>query len=296
MGLGTRLVPPGAREEYVPANGGSFRLLRGAVDGPDTPSLMVHGGGSDNAAISWYRLIGPLSTDRPVIASDLPDFGYTTDIVASTTTDGMADQPRDLIRELGIDRVVVCGVSMGGEVVLQFANRHPRACTALVAIAPAVCSKQYKNPFAHRLAWLFSLMPDMFLRPLSMLANRFVKTVLTRMVADPSTLPAVVVEEFGREARRPGSGHVYGQYNKPAIGSRRMRNNMLPTIAKISTPTLFSHGADDPLVDPGGSGEAVRRMPNARLDLVPNSGHWAHLEAHVRFLAELRSFLRDTAA
>ncbi|NYH51221.1 pimeloyl-ACP methyl ester carboxylesterase [Nocardiopsis arvandica] len=51
-----------------------------------------------------------------------------------------------------------------------------------------------------------------------------------------------------------------------------------------------------PLLPPGGSREAVRRMPDARLALVPDCGHWARLEAHDRFLEELTDFLSGLEA
>lgn len=288
---GSHLVPPGATETFVPAAGGTFRVLRGDHEGDGTPILLIHGGGSDNAAISWYRLIEALSADHPVIAPDLPGFGYTEGVDLMGTSAGMADQLAALLDALGVDRVVVCGVSMGGEVAIQFALRHPERTAALVPVAPGGLIERWRNPVAHQLAWLATLLPDPILGPLSAFANRFVKTMITRMVKDPSTLPAVVVEEFAREARRPGAGYAYGLYNRKSIARRRMINNLLPDVHRISAPTLFFHGTDDPLVSPAGSIEAARLMPDAEIDLVPDCGHWAQLEEHERFLAALRSLL-----
>jgi pimeloyl-ACP methyl ester carboxylesterase len=72
-----------------------------------------------------------------------------------------------------------------------------------------------------------------------------------------------------------------------------MRNNLLPAVHRITVPTLFFHGEEDPLVDPEGSRRASRLMPDARLVLVPDCGHWAQLESRDRFLAEVRRFLDD---
>lgn len=266
-------------------------MLRGAREGSGTPIMLINGGGADNAAISWYRLIEPLSADRPVIAPDLPGFGYTEGIDLTGSAAGMADQLVALLDALSVQRVIACGVSMGGEVALQFALRHPERTTALVAIAPGGLIEQWRNPIAHRLAWLATLLPDTVLVPLTSVANRFVKTMLTRMVKDPATLPDVVVDEFARVARRPGSGYAYGLYNRKSINSRRMTNNLLPEVARISAPALFFHGVDDPLVSPEGSREAVRLMSNAELELVESCGHWAQLEKHDHFLSTLREFL-----
>ncbi|MEE1622378.1 alpha/beta fold hydrolase [Zafaria sp. J156] len=286
-----RLLPPGAVEEFAEAAGGRFRVLRSTASGTGTPLLLIHGGGPDNAAISWYRAFAPLSVDRPVFAADLAGCGYTEDVPVTGTAAGMADQLAELADALGLGRMAVAGVSMGGEVALQFALRHPGRCAALVAVAPGGLVERLQGRYAQRAAWLATLLPDPVLRPLAALANRFVGAAVKRMVHDPSTLPAEVVAEMVREARRPGSGMAYGAYNKASIGPRGMLNNLLPEVGRITVPTLFFHGAADPLVPPSGSAGAAARIPGARLVLVPDCGHWAQLEAHGAFVDEVRGFL-----
>ena len=287
-----RLIPPGSEESCVAACGGRYRVLRSTGAGAGVPLLLVHGGGSDNAAISWYRAIEPLSAERPVIAVDLAGFGYTEGVPVTGSAAGMADQLRELLSAIGIERVAMAGVSMGGEVALQFALRHPKACERLVAVAPGGLVSRIGSPFVHRSAWLATKLPDAVLRPLAAMANRFMGAVIRRMVHDPSTLPPEVVDEMVREARRPGSGMAYGAYNRQAIGPKQMRNNLLPVVSQIEVPTLFFHGENDGLVPPSGSVAAAENMPNGRLVLVPDCGHWAQLEAHDRFVAEVRPFLQ----
>ena len=286
-----RALPPGAREVFVPVAGGQMRVLRGEHEGPGLPILLIHGGGSDNAGISWFRLIGPLSKHRPVLAPDLAGFGGTEGLPVTGTAAGMADQLQQLLDVLGIHRVLVCGVSMGGEVGIQLALRHPQTCVALVAVAPGGFVERFRSPAMHRLVWLSTLIPDPLLRPLAALANRFTRSLVGRMVRNPETLPSQVVEEIVREAARSGSGMAYATYNKRAIGPKGMRNYLIPAVASLRIPALFFHGADDPLVPPGGSQLAVEQMPNAQLILVPECGHWAQLEAHDRFLTALCDFI-----
>ena len=125
------------------------------------------------------------------------------------------------------------------------------------------------------------------------LANRFVRVTLERMVHDPSSVPPEVFEEFVREARGPGSSRAFVRDNQATIERSRMRNNLLPVIDRIATSALFLHGARDPLVDPEGARRAVELMPDARLVLVPDTGHWAQLEAHDRLLREFDGFLSE---
>ena len=185
------------------------------------------------------------------------------------------------------------GVSMGGDVALNVALRHPGLVEALVLIAPGGLVPVFRNRFVQLSAWLAAQLPDGVLVPLARLANTQVEAALKAMVHDPSRLPPEVVAEFRREARRPGAGLGYARYNQASLGPRSMRNNLLPVVHRITAPTLFFHGEDDPLVDPQGSLRASQLMPDARLVLVPECGHWAQLESRDRFLAEVRRFLSD---
>ena len=68
-----RLLPSGATESWLEHGDGRIRVLRGGPTRRDDqidalPVLLIHGGGYDNAAISWAKVFGPLASDRQVIA------------------------------------------------------------------------------------------------------------------------------------------------------------------------------------------------------------------------------------
>lgn len=288
----SRLIPVGATEDFLPYGGGSVRVLRGG-SGEALPLVLVHGGGSDNAAISWATVFGPLAADRSVVALDLPGFGYTQGIPITGSPDDLADFVVGVARAYGLNRAVYSGISMGGDVVMRVGLRHPEAVAGLVVVAPGGLVDQIKNPVVHRLTWLATQLPDAVLYSLARLASRFTRLSLERIVVDPEALPPDIVDEFVREARKPQAGLGYGRYNQATIGPTRMINNVLPVVFRITAPTLFLHGQDDPVVDPQGSVAAAELMPYAHVVLVPHCGHWVPVEAPGTFLAEVSTFLAD---
>lgn len=276
--------------------GGRVRLLRGGPPDHDPrtdrlPVLLIHGGGYDNAAISWYKVFGPLATDRLVIAPDLPGFGYTEGIPVTGEVAELADLVIMIARACGLARLAVAGISMGGDVALHVALRHTETVAGLVLVAPGGLTDRLRNGRTQFAAWLATQLPDRVLFGLGRFAGRFTDRYLTKMVHDPATIDAAVRAEFAREARRHGSGVGYGRYNQATVGPRRMRNNLLPEVFRIATPTLFLHGEDDQLVDPAGSTTAVELMPRAELVLVGQCGHWLPIEAPEIFLSEVTDFL-----
>jgi pimeloyl-ACP methyl ester carboxylesterase len=46
-----------------------------------------------------------------------------------------------------------------------------------------------------------------------------------------------------------------------------------PAIESVSVPTLVLHGAADPLIRPSAARAIARRVPGARLRLLPGVGH-----------------------
>ncbi|WP_114561210.1 alpha/beta fold hydrolase [Desertihabitans aurantiacus] len=288
-----RLLPAGVVAEIVPLDGGRVRTLRAGRPGSGVPVVLVHGGGSDNAAISWYRALPALAADREVLALDLPGFGGTEGIAPLGRPEAMADLVARWMAALGVPRAVVCGVSMGGDVVLNLALRHPDLVHGLVLVAPGGLVDRLGSPLAQRAAWLATRLPDPVLLPLVRLANRFTRTALRATVHDPATLPPEVVEEFVREARAPGGSVGYARYNQATVGPTAMTNSLLRSVHRIGSPALLVHGDRDPLVPLAGSRAAAAAMPGARLVVLPGVGHWAQLEASDRFLAEMRAFLVD---
>ena len=287
-----RLLPPAAEARFIDVPSGRLRVLHGGTaSAGGRPILLIHGGGTDNSAISWYRLFEPLGAEREVWAVDLPGFGGSVEVPPVGGPENLARVVLEAMDALGLGEAVVAGLSMGGDVALNVALLEPARVSGLVLIAPGGLVPLFRSPGSHRWAWRAAQLPDGILLPLTRLANRFVDTALRAIVKDPATLPPEVVEAFVQEAREPRGSVGYLRYNQATLGRDGMRNDLRDRVHAVRAPTLLLHGEDDPIVPPEGSRLAASRMPNARLVMIPDCGHWVQLEAHARVLPELLTFL-----
>jgi pimeloyl-ACP methyl ester carboxylesterase len=100
--------------------------------GHATPLVLVHGfGGSRH---DWKPLLDALPADLAVIAYDQRGFGDSH--AEEGNSFSHADDLLALLDALEIERADLCGMSLGGATVLNFALDHPERVRRLVLISP----------------------------------------------------------------------------------------------------------------------------------------------------------------
>jgi pimeloyl-ACP methyl ester carboxylesterase len=98
------------------------------------PIVLIHGLGGTQYV--WDPVLEPLRAHAELITVDLPGFGDSPDVDEWSLT-GAADAILDTLDELGVDRFVLVGHSLGGGVSIRLAAAHPDRVAALVLVAPA---------------------------------------------------------------------------------------------------------------------------------------------------------------
>jgi pimeloyl-ACP methyl ester carboxylesterase len=95
---------------------------------------------------AFEPLLEPLSREREVIAIDMPGFGAspTLPIGVEPTAEAIAEAVADFLDSKGIERPLVCGLSLGGWVGLELARRG--RARALVLISPAGFASPAEGP------------------------------------------------------------------------------------------------------------------------------------------------------
>ena len=92
--------------------------------------LLLHAWPID--ARMWEPQLTGLPAGLPVARPDLPGFGGSEPAGDVLTMGLAAERALEAIGEGGIDRAVVCGLSMGGYVALELWRRQPELVAGLV--------------------------------------------------------------------------------------------------------------------------------------------------------------------
>jgi pimeloyl-ACP methyl ester carboxylesterase len=102
--------------------------------GAGIPMLLSHGFGA--TASMWDPNVAALSADRPVVVWDQRGHG-SSDAPNSSDQYGEDVNVADMaaiLNEVGVDRAVLCGMSLGGYLSLSFHAAHPERVAGLIMV------------------------------------------------------------------------------------------------------------------------------------------------------------------
>jgi pimeloyl-ACP methyl ester carboxylesterase len=244
--------------------------------GAGQPLLLVHG--FPLGAAMWRPQLEAVPPGWRFIAPDLHGFGGDRLETPARSMDGHAKDLLALLDTLGIDRAVVCGLSMGGYVAFALLRRAPERVAGLV-----LCDTRAEADTDEARAGRRTMR--------ELLAQRGAGVIADLMI------PRLLGETTRRE--RPGvMDTVRGLIEAndaagidAAIEALLSRPDAVPQLAAIACPTLIVTGDEDTLT-PLAFHQTLREViPGAHLAVLPGAGHLSNLEQPAVFNAVLHQFL-----
>ncbi|MGF9754183.1 alpha/beta hydrolase [Microvirga sp. 0TCS3.31] len=293
--------PPGSRSRTVDLDGAVHLTEYGA---PEAAELVVCLHGLGGSALN-FGLVGPLLTEgRRVLVPDLLGHGRSFSTAPAVSAVDAQLRVLDRLLTLETDRpVTLVGHSMGAIVAMLHVLRHPETVASLVLLDPPVpnVTRWRRDPrLTAKLAFL--RLPGVAALVARQVARMSPKELVARQLADATPhvdrIPATVVdaavdeivatrgEDGGRGAQRAQFRAIL-EVVELLARPQRWRHQLEGIIA----PTLWLHGADDPLSEL----EAARALASARpewtFSIRGGVGHLPHLEDPTWTAGSIREWL-----
>ncbi len=219
--------------------------------GTGRPLVLLHGGTATSA--SWNAALPRLAENFHVFAPDLRGHGRTTNPGTSLGYDQMADDLAAFLTALALPEPLLLGYSDGGQILLEFALRHPgRAAALILGGVVSEPTEAYRDVLA---TWGFPAPGAVDLEQIA-------------AVFGPHL-------DYIRTAHGDGSDPDYwrrylGQMSSLWHGLPRYDASRL---AGIATPTLIISGDRDQLAGPEQALRLYRLLPQAELAILPAAEH-----------------------
>lgn len=235
-------------------------------DGPANAPVLLLSNSLGTSMAVWQPQVAALSTYFRVLRYDHRGHGASPRSSGSTTLDDLGGDVLGLLDRLGIDRVHIAGLSLGGMVTMWLATHHPERVGRIVLC----CTAPYLGPAEmwHARAATARTGGTSALR--DTLFSRWFTAGFAQRRADVLAGVAEMLEGVDDEG--------YAACCE-AIAAMDQRQD----VSAITAPTLVLGGAADPVAPPVVLADLSQRIPAADLVVLGDAAHLANLEQPARF-------------
>lgn len=246
----------------------------GCPDGklnPDRETLVFLQGWGTSISI-YPKLLEQMAQFVPVVAADFPGFGETAEPDRPWGVGEFADFVIELIRTLGLKKVILMGHSHGGRVSIEIASRQglPFTITRMIlmdaaGVLPKKTAKQKLRQRQYKICrWILELPLCRVLYPDALENLRRSHGSADYLNASPMMRQTLV---------------------------RCVNTDMTPKMPSVHIPALLLWGEKD-TATPLSDGETMERLlPDAALVKVPGAGHFCFVDSWPLVSRVLASYL-----
>lgn len=245
--------------------------------GEGTPIVFLHSFGH-NKTLWFPQLTHFLERGYRVLAPDMPGHGDSTFDRAHHTVDLIAQSYVELLGTLGLQRVILAGISMGGYIALRMWARKPELVAALV-LSNTKAERDSDEIVARRRAQIASIRQNGL--------AEFIRTGAPRRLSPktlehrPWVLDSITMMNFT----------VSAEANAATLEAMATREDDTATLATINVPALITSGSDDIFIPKTSAGVLKDGIRHSQLHVIQDTGHVSNLEDPTGYNQVMDAFL-----
>jgi non-heme chloroperoxidase len=267
------------KSHTIKGGGGTRLHLVEAGNPGGRPILFIHG--FSQCSLAWSRqLSSELADVYRLVAMDLRGHGLSEKPGEGYDDPGLwADDIDAAVRELGLDRPILCGWSYGPLVILDYVRRYGEEGVGGLHFVGGITKLGSDDALSVLTPEFLGLAPGFFSTDVRESVGALASLLRMCFAREPSA------EEFylmlGYNVSVPP--HV-----RQGLFSRSFDNDDL--LPRLRQPVLITHGADDAIVRPAAAERHRAGIAHAQLHLMPGAGHAPFWDDAASFNARLREF------
>lgn len=256
-----------------------------------TPVVLLHGGGTDHAMLSWRDTIPVLlAAGYRVYAPSYPGYGDSPAGSTPSTLPNLIGYLEQLMDIWGVGQAALIGISMGGGLSIGYTLAHPERVSRLILIG--TYGIQDKAP-AHLLSYFLIKTPGLMdaMWAMSRGSRWAARSSLKSILRNPHAHTDELMDELMEAMQNLSSQKAFNQFQRDEIGWTGTKTNYTARLPEIKAPVLIVHGSHDVGVALKYAQRAARLLPNARLEVFENAGHWTQRDYPEKFNRLMLEFL-----
>ncbi len=251
-----------------------LNIRKYGADGPVV--VILHGllGSSQN----WHSAATKLSERFQILVPDQRNHGDSPH--GDHTIELLSEDALNLLDQQNIDKAFLIGHSMGGLAAMSFAFKNPERLKGLIAVDIAPIAQ------LDRMDWIFEALAAVDLSAVKQ--RQHAEKQLAENIQSP-----LVRQFLLQNLKRQEDGTYAWRCNLPELHNFVQKDDgfELKENDRYEGPTLFIGGGlsehriaeKEELIE--------KHFPNYQLNMIPNAGHWVHLEAMEEFTILVTDFI-----
>lgn len=241
--------------------------------GSGEPLVLLHAFPLDGRM--WLAQKDELAGSVRVIVPDLRGFGRSAELAPARSLDEYADDVAAMLDRLRIERATIAGLSMGGYVALALARRHPHRLLRLALADTRSLPDSAEGRTARD-------------QSIALVKSDGVAALVERML--PKLLSAGASADVVTRVRSLGNSQKPAGVSA-ALAAMRDRPDSTAVLSGLNIPAAIIVGEADPIAPPDEARAMGALLPRAEVEVIPDVGHLANLEAPATFSMALRRLL-----
>ncbi|MXP45296.1 alpha/beta fold hydrolase [Allopontixanthobacter sediminis] len=259
-------------------------------EGPrDAPAIvLLHGSNADlHTWQEWVRLLGQ---DYRIIRFDQIGHGLTGPAPnGDYSTAAFVETVDQVASSLGLERFILGGNSMGGQIAMAYAIAHPDRLDALILV-DAGGAPQPGEGGSGNIGFTIARMPVVNQLMTQITPRPIIEQSLSQSVSNQAVVTPQAVDRYWELLRYPGNrAATLARFGKPAEAFTDAQ------VARVTVPTLIIWGEDDALIPFSSAAWFAKNLPESTLVSYPGIGHLPMEEAPVRSADAVREWLGEPA-
>lgn len=249
------------------------------ISGAGDPIVLLHGFATDLHL--WDDQVQALAPKYRVIRYDLRGFGRSP---AGAEPYSHAGDLKSIVDQLGLSRVVLVGLSLGGGAAINFAIEHPDAVRALVLVDSTLAGYKWSRDFADAQTAV-----NQIARAGDLEGAR------TAWLALSMFAPTMANAQAAARLRMMVDDYSGWHWSNPDPGMP-MKPRAIERLGEIRAPTLVVVGERDTADFHGIAATLAKGIPNATAVVLAGAGHVANLESPAEFNTVVTKYLDSDAS
>lgn len=256
---------------------------------PHNPKLIfLHG--LMGSGRNWQTVVNAFAGHFQILTFDQRGHGRSFQPASGYAPEDYADDLLKIIDELGWDKIVLVGHSMGGRNALNFAYRFSHRTIGLVIedIGPAPHPKA-----ADRIRRLLAMVPTPFKNRVA--ARQFFQNEFPQKVGE-GEMGATLASYFYMNISDQPDGGADWRFSKDGVLASLDLGNAKDRFFELeglTMPTLVIRGAQSAELTQPLFEKMLASNPRVQGAVINDAGHWVHFDQTQAFIEVLDSFFRQ---